>query len=150
MKVKRYRQIYEALNPKGEVIARGLSEDVSMVIGCKRTTICGSALSGNPIFGKYTIKKLKRVYTEYETQDNPQMEKAKAKRDKEILENQLWNLERNGNNIVVKDLDWHLDYFREHGFDCKATKTTHTNEKRRKESYYIVEVNDAERGRKGV
>lgn len=142
MKVKRYRQIYEALNQDGEVIARGLSEDVAMVVGCQQTTICGSALSGNLLFGKYKIRKIGRKYVEYEPNIDyvKQEEERRKKIAEELLENNLWCLGQYGNTIVTTDIDWHLEYFREHGFNCVSRQVVRTNQKRRKERYYIVEV----------
>lgn len=141
MKAKRNRTIYEVYNLNDELIARGVSEDVAQVIGCKRNSVC-SSMDGKRMFGKYLIKSIGKKIVEIDV-DVPDKENVKEKNRKEILESNLRNLERNGNTIVMKDIDWHLDYFREHGFDCKARKVTHINKRRRKECYYIVEVNNA-------
>jgi len=152
MKVKRYRQIYEAINQDGEVIARGLSEDVAMVVGCQQTTLCGSAISGNKLFGKFTIKKIGRKYVEYEPNiDYVRREEERRKKiADELLENNLWCLRNYGNTIVTKDIDWHLDYFRENGFDCEARRSQSVNERGRRERYYVVEVKNARSERKSV
>lgn len=147
------RYIYEATNEKGEVIARGVSEDVAMAVGCGKNTVSSNADTGHKFRGKISFRQIGQKMVECQTNPNIQKEIAERRLNRanqEILDGLLNGLRLYGNTVVTKNLDWHLDYFREHGFDCKARKVVRSTSKRKKECYYILEVKNARTERESV
>lgn len=52
----------------------------------------------------------------------------------------LEHLKRYGNTVLSRKPDEYLIKLKEHGFNCKARKVTDVEVKKRKKSYYIIEV----------
>ena len=147
------RYIYEATNEKGEVIARGVSEDVAMAVGCGKNTVSSNADTGHKFRGKISFKQIGQKMVDCQTNPNIQKEineRRISKVKQEILDGQLRCLRMYGNTSVEDNLEWHLDYFREHGFDCKARKVIYHASKRKKECYYVLEVKNARAERQSV
>ena len=144
--------IYEAYNEKDELVARGTNADVAMVLGCNKDWINTYARNGTRVKGKFRIEKMgyekRTLHIQYDriVRKEKRPKPVPISPEDEILNNQIWNLEHNGNTTVNSNPEKYLKIFNEKGIDCWYEKVQYTTVKGRKEKpHYIFHKHEKQR-----
>lgn len=128
--------VYEALNKDGEVVARGFSTDVAMVIGCSPQNIVSLGKYEGTYDGKYKIRIIGRKVKYYNKEGEVTGYSAMLPKQETFVE-RYRDLDYHGNTIMTKEeFKRHKYLIEDKGYRVKYTKKKHGRQK----MYYLVEV----------
>jgi len=129
-------KVYEAINKDGEVVARGFSTDVAMVLGCVSQNIVSLGNCEGTFDGKYRIRIVGQKI-KYYTKDGDVTGYSSMLPKKETFVERYRDLNYYGNTIMTKDeYKRHKELIEDKGYRVKYTRIRHSRQK----SYYLVEV----------